>query len=152
MKKSLSGVMLFNIIIIFLITVFALLSATLSYAKTYKVNTRMVSAIEKYEGYNTQALAEINRYLGNLGYISGGKKDCAAIKKLNGKVGTLVTNPKASYYYCVYRFDNYTESLPSESGKYYSYAVVTYISIDLPIVNNFKIPITAKTNRIYDFN
>lgn len=151
MKKSLSGVMIFNIIIIFLLAIFALLSATFSYAKAYKVNTRIVSAIEKYEGYNELSLEEINKYLGSLGYLRGVNKNCAPYLTLNGvnseKYEKKLTE---SYYYCVYKFSNSSESIGD--NKYYSYAVITYISLDLPIVGEFKIAIKAKTNRIYDFS
>lgn len=144
MKKSLSGVMIFNIIIIFLLAVFALLTATFSYAKAYKVNTRIISSIERYEGYNSSALADINQYLGALGYIKGAKNNCPTTKVINGKTGTLMSNNNAQYYYCIYRF--------TEEQYYYSYSVTTYISIDLPMIKEFKIGVTSKTNRIYNFN
>lgn len=144
MKKSLSGVMIFNIIIIFLLAVFALLSATFSYAKAYKVNTRIISSIERYEGYNDSALVDINQYLGALGYIKGAKKNCPATKVINGKTGKLMPNDNSLYYYCIYRF--------TEESYYYSYAVTTYISVNLPLISEFKIGVTSKTNRIFNFD
>lgn len=149
MKKSIGGAMVFNIIFIYFTVVFALLAATMSYAKAFRVNTRIVNAIEKHEGYNSFALIEIEKHLGSLGYLRG-NANCEGTRKINDVDGTLKSIGE-NYQYCVYRFSNSSESINGEENKYYSYAVVTYIMFDLPLVRNFKIPIVTKTNRIYDF-
>ena len=59
---------LYNLIIFFIIVIFAFISGTLSYYKAFKVNNKIIYAIEKYEGYNKLSKEEIDRILGNLGY------------------------------------------------------------------------------------
>ena len=61
MKRSIGTTFMLNFIIVFIVVTFAFLSATLSYMKAFKVNTRIANAIEKYEGYNSLAIEEIER-------------------------------------------------------------------------------------------
>ncbi len=147
MKQAIGGATVINIIIIFIVIIFALLAATFSYAKAYKVNTRIMNGIEIYEGYNDGSTKYANKYLDGLGYRKGAKSNCPSTKNLNGQVGNLVTNENNNYYYCVYYYN------AVQDGRcYYSYAVVTYITFDLPIAGRFELPITSRTNRVYNFN
>ena len=62
--------------------------------------------IERYEGYNTEAIREINRDLNTIGYRRG----------------------------------------------HYSYGVLTYMDMDIPIISqNLEIPVYSKTDKIYKF-
>jgi len=152
MKQAIGGVSIFNIMIIFIVAVFALLAAAYSYAKAYKINTRIMNGIEISEGYNDTAVNYINQAMQVLGYLKGKKVDCPPQRNINGVVGNLVTNDKSNYYYCIYEFPATTEANGYYGGCYYSYGVVTYIVIDLPIAPTFELPIVSKTNRIYNFN
>lgn len=146
MKQSIGSVTLINIIIVFLVVIFGLLAATMSYAKAYKINSRIMNGIEIFEGFNDKALSYIDKALENFGYAKG-TPNCPQTKKINGKTGTLVTSPVSSYYFCVYKFSESVE------GKcYYSYGIVTYIIFDLPIVGRFDLPVTSKTNRVFNFD
>ncbi len=138
MKQGLGSVFMFNIIIVFIILVFAFLAATLSYSKAFRMNSRITNAIEKYEGFNSLAKKEIEKNLNTIGYRKGGKKDCPS------KGGTLMTNGSESHKYCVYQF---------KLDKYhYSYGVLTYMDMNIPIINqSLEIPIYSKTNKIYRF-
>lgn len=143
MRESIGGAFTLNFIAVFIVMIFALLIGTFSYTKAFRVSSRIINAIEKYEGYNMLAKKEIDSVLTNFGYLPGSGKSCAQQK--NG--GSLVTLPEAqNYEYCVYYFNN-------DGGNYYSYGVVTYMVIDLPILHGvLKIPIFSKTNRIYRFS
>ena len=77
MKESIGGVAVFNIMIVFIITVFALLWAAYSYANAYKINTRIMNGIEISEGYNDTAVRYINTAMQAMGYRRG-RKDCPA--------------------------------------------------------------------------
>lgn len=146
MKQAIGGATVINIIIIFIVIIFALLAATFSYAKAYKVNTRIMNGIEIFEGYNEGAKKYINNLLGSLGYTKGAKKDCPSKLTLNNQDGVLSNLGTEDYRYCVYYFDE------KKAGNcYYSYAVVTYIGFDLPIAGRFEIPVKSKTNRIFNF-
>ena len=140
MRESIGSTFLYNIIILFIVIVFAILAATLTYYKAYKVNTRIINSIEKYEGYNNLAVSEINNTLTTIGYMARDTHKCP-----NEKNGGILQTENNQFRYCVYYFD--------EKDNYYSYGVITYITLDIPIVNMFlQIPIYTKSNLIYRFN
>ena len=68
MRESIGSVFLYNIIILFVIIVFGLLSATISYYKAFKVNERLLYSLDKFEGYNQFSREEMETYLSSIGY------------------------------------------------------------------------------------
>lgn len=150
MSNPIGHTFMYNIIIIFIVIVFAFLSASLSYYKAFKINNRIVYSIEKYEGYNELSIDEINKILTNFGY----DRDTRFISnecRENYKDMTLVSGTSPEFRYCIY-IDNYVISSSNHaSGTYYTYGVKTYMTIDLPVVKLIKIPIFTKTNQIYKF-
>ena len=142
MKESIGGVMVINIIVVFMIIVFGLLAATFSYAKAYKVNTRIMNGIEIFEGYNKGALNYINSALNTLGY-NRGARNCP--KKVISGVDVYPEElGNEQFSYCIYKID-------PDGPCYYSYVVETYIRFDLPLVPKFEFPVKSQTNRIFDF-
>ncbi len=141
MNSPIGHTFIYNIIILFIVIVFAFLSGTLSYYKAFKVNNRIVHALEKYEGYNELAKGEIEISLGNLGY-SLENANCKARYKDMYLVDALGEN----YKYCIY----IDEEKPKK-GTYYTYGVLTYMNLDLPIISVIDVPVFTKTNRIYKF-
>lgn len=156
MRESIGSVFLYNIIIIFIIIVFGVLSATISYYKAFKVNERLLYSIDKFEGYNKYSAKEMEEYLSSIGYTStsDGQSECASER--DG--GTLVKSSRATHLYCVYYFDDDrgTNEKNRENGDkepiYYNYALVSYIYVELPIVGKFKVPVYTKGERIYNFS
>ena len=144
MKESVGSIALYNFIIVYIILVFAILSAMLSYNKAFKINSRILGTIEKYEGWNSASYRESNRYLNSIGYRQKSPNfSCPRYDE-----STAVQQDQRSIYqYCVYL--DLTES-PETTG-YYRYNVITYIYVDLPLVGDFSLPIKGKTNRIYKF-
>lgn len=141
MKQGMGSVFLYNIIIVFIILVFAFLASAISYSKSFRVNSRIISAIEKYEGYNGASAEEANKNLNVIGYRHDTKKDCPGT--YNG--GTLVKNNKNEFKYCVYQYK-------LDGGRYYRYGVLTYMDMELPLINKvLEIPVYSKTNKIYRF-
>ena len=155
MREGIGSVVLYNIIIVFILIVFALLAATLSYYKAFKVNNRILASIDKYEGYNQSAIEDINNTLAGLGYTTNVDNDRCKSERSDA---TLVSNQDTSYYYCVYfyRDDRGEADKKKVNGDnepiYYNYSVVSYIYADLPIVGAFKIPVHTKGERIYNFS
>jgi len=131
---------LYNLIILFIVVVFAILAGTLSYYKAFKINNRIVNAIEKFEGYNEDAISEINYVLNTLGY-SGESPKCPETFK--GMTRVNYTHP---YDYCIY-----ISNLNPTQGSDYNYGVLTFMRLDLPIVNKLKVNVFTKTNNIYKF-
>lgn len=144
MKESIGSIALYNFIIVYIILVFAILSAMLSYNKAFKINSRILGTIEKYEGWNDSSYRESNRYLNSIGYRQ--KSASFSCPRYDEKTSVL-QQEKGIYQYCVYL--DLTES-PETTG-YYRYNVITYIYVDLPLVGDFSLPIKGKTNRIYKF-
>ncbi|MBR2841031.1 MAG: hypothetical protein IKF01_04080 [Bacilli bacterium] len=153
MRQSIGSTFLYNMIFVFILIVFGLLTATLSYYKGYKVNTRILKAIKDNSGYNDKSRKEIERVLKGIGYTieSSGVQSTGCPEKR----GNLEAKKdlSSSYLYCVYYNPHDVSKKDKENGKnYYSYSVVTYIYIDLPIIGNLKIPVYSKGERIYQFN
>ncbi len=146
MKQVIGGMFLYNIVIIFLLLVFGFLIGMVSYNKAYKVNTRIADYIEKYEGYNDLAKAEINRFLDNMGYERGMERDCS-----NRNDATLVSSKDSGY--CVYEHTAIQKDIDGKSYiSYYYYTVTTFLYIDLPYVDRLGVPITSGSEHIYNFD
>ncbi len=156
MRESIGSVFLYNIIILFVIIVFGLLSATVSYYKAFKVNERLLYSLDKFEGYNQFSREEMETFLSSIGYTYNpdGQTDCPEEK--DG--GILVRSKDAKYLYCVYYFSddrgsNEKDRLNGdEEPIYYNYALTSYIYVNLPIVGEFKLPVYTKGERIYNFS
>lgn len=146
MKEALTSTTIINIVLIFMVIVFAFIFGIIAYYKAFKVNKSMLAIIEKYEGYNDLSEKEIGEFLNNAGYALFGDANvnCPV------KDGQPPIEVNSDYKYCIYYFDHDTDDL---GDTYYSYGVITYIKLDLPIVNLFvRIPLYSKSNRIYRFS
>lgn len=156
MREGIGSVFLYNMIILFIIIVFGLLSATISYYKAFKVNERLLYMIDKFEGYNQFSEAEMEQFLSSIGYTYSptGQNGCPSI--MNG--GTLLTAENAKHLYCVYYYsdDRGSQEAGTTNGDnepiYYNYAITSYIYVDLPIAGAFKVPVYTKGERIYNFS
>lgn len=170
MRESIGTVSLLNFVIFFIFLVFAFLAGTMSYYKAFRVNNLMVSAIEKYEGFNQLASDEIDIKIRNLGYEKV-DFDCPKTKG-DGKLvhiisssapvyawhcGDTVENTEQKGYegYCVYRTKNDNTRLTDDPAylteQYDVYEVVTVITFKFPVVQDLlKLRVSAKTDRIYN--
>lgn len=137
MKQSVGTTFMLNFIIVFIVVTFAFLSATLSYMKAFKVNTKIANAIEKYEGYNSLAIGEINSRLDTLGYLKG----VASCPKKNGVDASI---NDGNFNYCVYDYG-------IDKNNYRKYGIITYINLDLPIIGNIKIKVYSETEKMYNY-
>jgi hypothetical protein len=147
MRQGIGSIALYNIIIVFIVITFGFLMATLSYVKAFKVNGRIASIIEKYEGYNSLAEKEITTDLNTIGYQKGSVKCPTKMARLL-KRGTLknAVNFK-SHVYCIYEYPS------SNNDGYFNYGIVTYIYVDIPIIGGkFKLPIYSETESIFNFS
>lgn len=138
MREGLGNVFMYNIIILFLVLMVVFLVGTISYNKAFRVNSRIINAIEKYEGYNGPAYEEIDRTLAIIGYRREGAVDCPTRDGVRA-----MTNFTGKYQYCVYEF--------KINDKFYNYGILTYIDFDLPVAGKVKLPIYSKTDQIYQF-
>ena len=145
MRESLGSAFLYNIVFIFLAIIFSFLMGTLIYHKAFILNSNIISSLEKYEGYNSFSQKEIDIQLKSIGYPAGKNVKCPT-KKGDGE---LVLPENKTYNYCVYKINN---DGVTGNNRYYSYGVITYISLDFPFVSSFlKIPIYSQSGRIFKF-
>lgn len=134
MKQSIGLTQTLNIIIIFLAITFAFLIGIVSYYKAFKVSSKIASSIENSEGYNSLSKKEISLILDSLGYKKGRQDSCPS------SYGTDINN--LSYNFCLYE---------KTTSPYVSYGIVTFISLDLPIVDHIGIPVYYEARNIYKF-
>lgn len=146
MKESIGGTASLNIALAFISIVFAFLAAALSYYKAFKVNNIITNSIEKYEGYNSLSIKEINEKLSSIGYQKY-NVDCSENKIFNGKEYSLITDDNLVNSSVVSGICVYFSGVTDDS---YQYGVTTYMTINLPIVSEFiKIPINTVTSETY---
>ena len=154
MRESIGSVFLYSIIFLFIILVMFLLTATLNYYKGYKVNKYILQSLEKYNGYNQYSKADIERILSGIGY-SAENGTCPE----RGSDSSILTND-GSFNYCIYYYHDDRSNTEKEKQMtdkndlplYYNYGITTFISVKLPIVGRFKIPVFTKGERIYRFS
>ncbi|MBQ9072516.1 MAG: hypothetical protein IJY25_05115 [Bacilli bacterium] len=155
MKESVGYTVTLNIVIMFIIIVFAFLSAALIYFKSNKIGNVIVNSVEKYEGYNSYAISEIDKNMSSLGYNKGSIENSCA-RKSQIKDGDVTCNLTTNTFgkgvngYCIYLCES--SSNDKDKGKYYYYRIRTNMMINIPIINDLlNIPIYSNTNRLYDF-
>ena len=155
MKESVGYTVSLNIMIVFITIIIAFLCATLIYFKSNKVSNVITSAIEKYEGYNSSAISEINRNLSTLGYGSHSINCNSSIEDkgaINGKCNHIEgTGDRGYCVYVCYEQDVFEDD--RYAGDYYYYKIRTNMMITIPVVQDIlDIPIYSNTNRLYNFD
>lgn len=134
MKETVSYTFLLNIIIVFIAISFFAIMGIMSYSKAFRVNSKIVNAIEINEGFNDYAKQNISNNLTSYGY----QKNSVNCPKKDGQ--TAIEGANGNEGYCVYYFDH---------GNTYSYGVITYMTFDFPIVDKlFRIPVYTRTMTI----
>ena len=169
MREGIGSIFLYNIIITFLLLIFAFLAAIMSYSKAFKVNSIIIDRIEKYEGFNDKSIASINSALQTVGYrINVDGKDCSESRKngkdainiggqynynINNNSSTVVisnVSQMKQYYYCVYLFSGQNEI---GNQNHYKYGVTSYIYIDIPFFDTvFSLPVYSQTDAMYFYS
>ena len=152
MKEAIGNVPIYSFIIVFIVITFAFLSATIMYYKAFKLNSRVIYALEEFEGYNQLSAKEIDRILSTMGYRAGDKINCKE-KEKHGV--TLKSSLNGSYPICVY--ESPITSVVN-NGKvntkygYFNFGVTTYIYLDIPVVGEVKVPIYTESERLFRFS
>lgn len=141
MKAATGNAMLMNIIIVFIVAVMALLVASISYTKAFRVKNRIVDIVNYYDGdfknNGTAIKRDINASLSSIGYRYNNGKQCPTLKD-----GSKATYSGTDYLYCFYTYE-------SDEGKYYK--VLAYMYLDLPVVGEYiNIPVYGETKVFYE--
>ena len=155
MKESIGFTVSLNIMIVFITIIVAFLCAALIYFKSNKASNIIISAIEKYEGYNNLSIAEINRNLSSLGYVSRAIK-CENKVADDGAVSCELIQEGTRGYcvYACYEEDNFEDGdgVKKYKGEYYYYKIRTNMMFTMPLIHEIlDIPVYSNTNRLYNF-
>ena len=147
MRTSLGGTAIMYIFIVFFILMAFLLTGTVIYYKGFKINSQIANSLEKFEGYNDYSAEDMDRVFKNLGYRYKNNNKC-----LNGEDGScLKENGKHEFSLTCSQIKKNENNSYVGNNYYITYKIKTYIYIDLPLNISMKIPITSKTNPIYQF-
>lgn len=147
MRTSIGGTAIMYIFIVFFILMAFLLTGTVIYYKGYKINSQIANSLEKFEGYNQFSAEDMDRVFKNLGYRYKNNSEC-----LNGTDGScLAENGKHEFSLTCSRTEKNKGDNWEGNNYYITYKIKTYIYIDLPLNISMKIPITSRTNPIYQF-
>lgn len=148
MREGIGSVFLYNIIIVFIVITFGFLSASLSYMKAFKVNGKIANSLEKFEGYNMLSDKEITETLNTIGYRTETPK-CETRTHNGITYQPVAAGSYKNHEYCLYEYISGTDF----EGGYFSYGIVTYINLDIPIIGGiFKIPVYSETESIFKFS
>ena len=148
MKKVIGETYVYNLVIIFLLIMLGFLMASYSYSKAYRVSKSILKIIENYSGYaGTDSVTQtaIDQYLIGIGY-NRSAVNCPIEDDSSGKKKEA---DWAISGICIYEIDKTKDA----DGKnlYVTYGVVSYMRIDLPLIELISIPIYGETEKIYVF-
>lgn len=150
MKQSIGFTFIFNFFAIFLVVLIFALISIMNYMKAYKVNSYLVGILEKNEGYNLNAKNQIQNSLVSSGYRSAEPSPCPKktfLQNGQSKTYTNITTDIGDYDVCLY-----STSANLSKGSTFRMGVLTYIYIDIPIINSIiRIPVFSTTDSIYVF-
>lgn len=139
MRESINNSMIFTWVITFVAIIMTFLIGSMGYSKAYKIKNNIIGIIESNEGYNANAKAEINTFLGKIGYRHSTARGCVQIDGFE-----LKTDNTTLYRYCVY------QNVASK-GSYYK--VVAYMYFDVPFVEAImEFPVSGESKVIYDLS
>ncbi len=156
MKQAVGGAYVYNMVIVFLLVAFGFLMASVSYSKAYRVSKGVIAIIENYSGYagaNSPTETAVARYLTGMGYNTAPIKpsDCPTRKNAKGDNKSAKWAPSGI---CIYEMDKttYKDGEGHTKTQYITYGVVSYMRIDLPLIELIKVPVYGETEKIYVFN
>ena len=145
MKQAIGQTQIINFVLIFIAITFTFLIATLGYMKAFKVNSRIASHLEKYEGYNNYAKQAIRNDLNTLGYEKKTNADCLSDEDKYDNDRELNTQIEG-YNACVKQVG------VAKKGNYIKYKITTYVKFGPILGIEFKLPIRSQSEKIYVFN
>ncbi len=149
MNKSISGLWLFSIVIVFMMLMIAYVAISINYSNAYKLKTALVTKIEQYDGWNNTAKDEVDHLIYSSGYRQTGfcKKPEDGSMYIGVLDGHITKNPSARQSYCVSR-----EVKRGENGgedKYY-YTLTVFLGFNLPVLGDiYTFSVSGETGAIY---
>ena len=133
MREVTGSTWTFQMIILFILIFAAFLALVLNYSKAYNIKNRMLTVLEKYEGFTTDSTKVINNYNIQKGYNTKGT--CPSDEAWIGAIdldGTYeVSQNGENYYYCFIE-----RSVNINSVAYVYYDVIVFYRFNLPVLGD----------------
>ena len=146
MRESINGAWLIGIIMVFMAVFIAYTAISVNYSNAFLMRTKMITAIEQYEGLNRKSVEENVKIMKSYGYRNYGACKDGAVGVKDDRVDKHPSGKK--YHYCVTRDMRY-ESKSTNSQKYY-YSVSVFFDFNLPVLGDlFKFNVSGETNAIH---
>lgn len=128
MRDAIGGVFTIQIILFFLVIINAYLAFSVNYTKAFRIKNNIVAILEQQEGFTTDgtdsAAGQIEKIMTDTGY----NVEKGVIDRCGSKDDGYVSVYNNAGGYCLKLNKN------TDGTGYYS--VKTYISINIPILNN----------------
>lgn len=143
MKDAIGGVFTLQAIVVALIIIMCLMAFAVNYSKAFRLKNEIRSIIEKHEGLTEDARIQINKTVRNYQYFLDDSYK-AICDELHYDTYRSIEEGGTGIRFCIKR--EYANNMgeinqnPSYRAAYYS--IVTFVNIDVPIVNNI-IPFTS---------
>ena len=149
MRDAIGGLMSIWIIIIFIVLVNGYLAFSANYSKAYNYKNRIINQIEAYDGVKKEEgpfRNELITYRSSMGYSMGGKSYPPEINGLQVDESGSDDNCEGTKFICepkdlgfCWRCSKVTKGGDGSSGsadlEKRTYTVVTFVSIDIPLLN-----------------
>ena len=143
MREGVGQTFLFTLVALMIGSIMVILIGSMVYSKTYKIKTKIVDIIDRYNGEIEYARNEIQDYLTSIGY----RKNTNSTQSCPNRGGNVI-NEYDIYHYCLYEF---TADSTDNQGKYYG--VLVYIYFDIPFISNLlEFPVYGETEVYYTKN
>lgn len=153
MKEAIGSYFLTSIVIVFIVLFTGYMCLSINTNKAYKVKNEIINIIQKNNGLDQEALAQIQDYMSKVGYRTQGR--CNNNKGDNfkgyGVTGSAETNTRAVF--CVrpidtkYSTSNGTKEQFPEATYY---QIKVFFGIDFPIVRQlFTFSVKGSTKKLF---
>lgn len=130
MRDAIGQVFALQVILIFVVLINGYMAYSVNYARAFRVKNQIVNIIEQYEGpTNEEAVNKINSYIQSMSYDVSNEQ---MIRYQND-------NPDAvcpGYNGWCYTTHEVSQTGADEDRNGVYYSVVTFVSIDIPVVKN----------------
>ena len=157
MKEAVGSYFLTTIVVTFIILFTVYLCLSININKAYKVKNEIINIIQKNNGFDEEALQQIQEYLALVGYRTGvncsaGEKT-SSVNKWNGvQITGGIRDDKGTF--CIREVKSVesggTEYTKAQFPENVYYQVKVFYSIDLPIVRQlFTFSIKGSTKKLY---
>ncbi len=130
MRDAIGQVYIIQIILIFVVLINGYMAYSVNYARAFRVKNQIVNIIEQYEGpYNEEGIEKINEYIDRMAYAVSNEQ---MISFQNSNSDAVCPGYNG---WCYIAHDvSISDGDEDRNGTYYS--IVTFVNIDIPVVNN----------------